>query len=110
MKATVQWFKAQRWRASLSHALIAAALCVPAFVLLGTSGGAIAVVMLFYTREVTQYQYALKGDAPTWTVIHRGWWPGTWVKAPLTGGWYAVCEFVCPAAVVVIAAVSAGFR
>ena len=97
-----QWFAAQRWRAALFHALLAAVLCPPMFALFGAWAGGVSIITFFYCREVTQYQYALKGPAPTWTVIHRGWWPGTWVKQPLTGGWYAVAEFACPAGVVLL--------
>jgi len=107
IKAGVQWFAAARWRASLFHALWALAMFVALALLLGAWPAAVSVITFFYVREVTQYQYALKGGAPTWTVIHRGWWPGAWVKAPLTGGWYAVAEFVCPAGVVLGLAVSA---
>lgn len=107
--AVVQWFAAERWRASLFHMIVAAVLCVILIALLGTWGGAIAVVTLFYVREVTQWQYAAKGSAPTWTVIHRGWWPGTWIREPLTGGWYAVAECLAPAGVVVAVALLAGF-
>lgn len=102
----VAWFAAQRWRAALFHALLAAVLCVLMMPFYGVASAATAIIAGFYVREVTQWQYALKGVAPTWTVIHRGWWPGTWVTQPLTGGWYAVAEFLCPATVVsLIAAV-----
>src|SRR5689334_2203144 len=88
----LQWFAEKRWRASLFHVLLAIVLLAGMALPFGAWPAALSVITFFYVREVTQYQYALKGGAPTWTVLHRGWWPVSWVKNPISGGWYAVAE------------------
>jgi hypothetical protein len=95
MKNILNWFAAERWRASLSHAIIAVGFMVP-FLLVSiwipTAQwiGVAFVIGWFWSREKTQHEYRAKGGRQTAFVFTIGWLPWEWDL-------YSRFEFIVPA-------------
>ena len=70
-----------RWAKSAFHCLLALPILVLMHAMTASWEAAIlGVFLFFYSREMAQHQYRIKGDGSTATVWHKGWWPGEWDK------------------------------
>ena len=78
-----------RWQKSAFHCVLALPIQAIAFLIAGSLASVIAVAMFFYSREVVQYQYEIKGEASTATVWNKGWNPFKWDK-------WSVVDFIAP--------------
>tara|TARA_R110000868_G_scaffold411755_1_gene708949 strand:- start:46344 stop:46631 length:288 start_codon:yes stop_codon:yes gene_type:complete len=67
-----------RYAKSLFHCVLALPMQAFAWAVCGPWASVLAVAYWFYSREIVQYQYSIKGDASTATVWYKGWWPGEW--------------------------------
>jgi hypothetical protein len=99
MKEIAEWFAGARWRATLAHALMALVMMLPALLIAQPWLGVLWVAAWFWSREKTQHEYRLKGDASTATVWSRGYWPGEWERASLR-------EFLVPVGVAFVLALA----
>jgi hypothetical protein len=68
----------ERWHKSVFHCVLALPIQAIAFFIAGEIASVVAVAMFFYSREIVQYQYSIKGDASTSTVWREGWNPLQW--------------------------------
>ena len=103
MSKIIAWFDAERWRASLAHSLMA--LCTMGACYEVSAYAAVGVVVFFYTREMMEWDFAKKIPGTRIdTVEGQGYLIWNWVVYPVSGGWYAVSEFLCPSLVAVAVA------
>jgi hypothetical protein len=94
----IDWFDGARWRASLAHAIMATGVML--FAWPNPAAFATGVITYFYIREVMEWAIAAKAPgAHISTVEYKGMLPWNWVSNPVSGGWYAVSEFLTPTVV-----------
>jgi len=70
-----------RWAKSSFHCVLALPIQALLYAMTDSwDASIVGVFLFFYSREMAQYQYRIKGDGSTATVWNKGWSPLEWDK------------------------------